>query len=355
MNCPGSVALINTLALPQSDESEYAKEGTIAHEMAAWCLAHGLDAWEAAGAAWSPGMVEPVQVYLDEVRSLMSPTSTSLFEQRVSSPRHPLFYGTVDAAILDGSVLHVRDFKFGAGVVVEVEGNPQILYYAYGILQRFPAVATVTLGIVQPRAHHPDGAVRVVELQADDVRDWAEVILFPAMDAVQVDASLEPGAWCRFCPAKLVCPMLSGLFGAAAKADTTLVVGFDDAHLDREYDKIAAAKNYITAVEKSMLQRLEAGAKMQFAKLVNKKANRVWREGAMDVLVARLGDKAMTTPELMGPPGIEKVSPAAKKLVLEWAYSPFTGYTVAHALDSRPSVQAPSIQDTFAHVVAPNG
>ena len=260
-------------------------------------------------------------------------------ENHISSKRHPLFYGTVDAAILDRSRLHIRDFKFGAGVVVEVEGNPQILYYAYGMLQRFPAVETVTLGIVQPRAHHPDGPVRVVEVAADEIRRWAETELFPAMDAVQVDASLTPGPWCRFCPAKLVCPMLTGLFGAAASAGN-LPVHLDDDRLDREYAHIAAVKNYITALEKRMLERLEAGAQMQYAKLVNKKANRVWRQGAEAEIVSVLGERALSKPELLTPPNIEKLGPTAQALVRQYAYTPFTGHTVASALDSRQAVPA---------------
>lgn len=338
MNCPGSVALIQKLEMRQSDESEFAKEGTLAHEFAAKCLDSGRDAWEELELPWLPHMVEPVQVYLDEVRSLDVASSRMFLENKISSKRHPLFYGTVDAAILDGNCLHIRDFKFGAGVVVEVEGNPQILYYAFGMLQRFPAVETVTLGIVQPRAHHAAGPVRVVEVTATEVRRWAEHELFPAMDAVQFDSRLTPGPWCRFCPAKLICPMLTGLFGAAAKAGDQ-VVALDDERLDREYDQLAAVKTYITALEKRMLERLEAGAKMEHAKLVNKKSNRVWREGAEGALLA-LGQPIYTEPELKSPPNIEKLGPAARELVKQYAYTPFTGHTVAHALDSRHAVPA---------------
>lgn len=351
MNCPGSVALIDKLNLP-STESEYAMEGTRAHAMAAYCLDKGCDAWEAIGFGdWIPDMVEPVQVYLDEVRRLDVASSVMFLEHKIQSKRHPLFYGTVDLAVVDGSRLHIRDFKYGAGVVVEIEGNPQILYYAYGILQRFPAVETVTLGIVQPRAHHPDGPIRVVETPASEIRRWAEQELFPAMDAVSVDRSLTPGSWCRFCPAKLVCPMLTGIFGAASRSDPLTVAEYSDGRLDREYDLLPAVKNYIAAVEKAMLERLERGAKMEFAKLVNKKASRVWREGAMEKLVAEGFHlkQILTEPELKTPPQIEKLGPAAQALVKEYAYTPFTGITVAHALDSRPAVRAHTAQEVFAH------
>lgn len=350
MNCPGSVALIKKLDLPKSDESEFAAEGTLAHEFAAACLDTGRDAWEELREPWLPHMVEPVQVYLDEVRRLDVPSSRMFLENKISSRKHPLFYGTVDAAILDGSVLHIRDFKFGAGVVVEVEGNPQILYYAYGMLQRFPAVDTVTLGIVQPRAHHPEGPVRVVEVAADEVRRWAEEELFPAMDAVQFDESLAPGPWCRFCPAKLICPMLTGLFGAAAQADPKSVGQLDDGRLDREYDQIPAVKNYIAALEKRMLERLENGAKMQYAKLVNKKANRVWRAGAEAALKV-LGSQIMTEPELKTPPNVEKLGPEAAELVKKWAFTPFTGHTVARAEDSRLQVPATTGSAVFKGVI----
>ena len=354
MNCPGSVKLIQTVTLPESDESEYAREGTAAHAMAAWCLEEGQDAWVAVlrEPDWTPEMADAVQIYLDEVRGLTNDKTIAHFEYRVSSARHPLFYGTVDAAVLDGNCLHIRDFKYGAGVVVEVEDNPQILYYAYGMLQHFPAVEHVTVGIVQPRAHHPDGHVRVAYRTAVEVREWAEHVLFPAMDNVAIDQSLDPGAWCRFCPAKLVCPALTGLFGAAAKVDTRTVVHMGDEQLDREYDKLAAVKMYVAALEKRVLERLEAGAKMQYAKLVLKKANRVWRENAEEELAAKLGFDKIYETKMKSPPGIEDLGPSARKLVKEYAYTPNTGYTVAHVLDSRLAVTKPQAEEVYAHVIA---
>lgn len=352
MNCPGSVALIKRLNLPQSDEPDFARDGTNAHAMAAWCLEHDRDAWEALGhdKNWTPDMVDAVQVYIDHIRSLHTETSVAHYEHRIQSDRHPLFYGTLDAGIVDGDHLHIRDFKFGAGVVVEVEGNPQILYYAYGLLQHLPAIRTVTLGIVQPRAHHPDGPVRVTETSADVVRTWAETTLFPAMDAVAVSGDLDPGAWCRFCPAKLVCPVLTGLFGAAAKADPARVVDYSDTQLDREYDKLGAVKAYIAAVERMTLARLERGAVMQFAKLVQKKANRVWHENALDELSKTIPMDLLHVTEMKSPAQVEALGPAQKRLVRKLAYTPNTGFTVAHALDSRIAVTPEKAENVFAHV-----
>src|SRR5882724_11587802 len=75
MNCPGSNVLLQTLDLPESDESEFAAEGTAAHEVAAPCLRAGIDTWEIVGTKFyghivDQEMADGVQMYLDKVRDL---------------------------------------------------------------------------------------------------------------------------------------------------------------------------------------------------------------------------------------------------------------------------------------------
>jgi hypothetical protein len=107
-------------------------------------------------------MADHVQLYVDYVRNLMNETKGVLaIEHRVHlKTLHPDLYGTCDAIVYeDFGTLHVIDFKYGAGIPVEVEGNEQVMYYALGALE-LGDFEKVVLHIVQPRAEHEAGPIR---------------------------------------------------------------------------------------------------------------------------------------------------------------------------------------------------
>lgn len=356
MNCPGSVALLKELQLPETDEPDYRREGTAAHEAAARCLLDGTDAWEIVGQQFNNTEIdapaaEAIQVYLDECRSL--PPGETYVEFGIDAPEfHHQFYGTLDFGRVVLPTMYVRDYKHGEGIVVEVEWNPQFMYYAYGKLRHHPEVEIVNLGVVQPRAFHPEGPVRTWEVSADTIRLWAEETLKPAMLRTELDSTLDTGPWCRFCPAKLVCPLLTSLFGAACTADPKVVVNMSDESLGRSYQYREAVKFYLKALEDEAFRRLNTGKAIAGIKLVPKKANRVYKDGAKEVLIARLGDKVFTEPEIKSPAEIEKLGTEAKKLVKEWAYTPMTGLTVALESDKRPGVKVQTTLETFPQAAA---
>jgi len=356
LNCPGSVSLIKGLTLPETtDEPDYQKEGTALHAVTAALLENGEDAWEVAGTIVegvevTPEMAEAVQTCLDVCRPMTAnPIAKPMIEHRISSPIHPAFFGTVDFAVLScESLLQVVDFKFGKGVVVEVENNPQIMYYAYGILQMFPQVRRVVLRIVQPRAFHPDGPVRRWETTADEIHMWVAETLLPGMRRAESDKTLDAGDWCRFCPAKLVCPMLTGFFETACTYDPKRIVSHNAIALGQAYKASKAVRMYLKAIEDETLRRLTSGQDVPGTKLVYKRANRVWKDGADQVIKSKFGDDAMTPPCLKSPNEIEKISDAAKKVVTELAYTPESGLTVALDDDNRPAVKRQSASEVFS-------
>lgn len=356
MNCPGSVALLKELDLPETDEPDYRSLGTSAHNAAYECLVNNLDAWEIIGEVYAKHpvdleMAEAVQVYLDEVRALITPESKVFFEFGIDAPEfHPQFYGTVDCGIITGTTLYVRDYKHGEGIAVEVDENPQIMYYAYGLLRHHPEVERVNLGIVQPRT--PWIKQEPWEVSADYIREWAENTLLAAMVATEIDNDLDAGPWCRFCPAKLVCPLMSSLFGAAMTADPKRVADLSDESLGRSYQYTQAVRFYLKALEDEAMRRLNTGAEVPGIKLVNKKANRVFKPGAAELFKEKFGAEAMTEPQLKTPAEMERVGAAAKKLVHEWAYTPTTGVTVALADDKRPAVKVQTTHEAFGDAIA---
>lgn len=369
MSCPGSVELIRNLHIEEdTDEPDYRAQGTAAHEAIARCLREGLDAWEVMGWVTPNGIevgteiADAIQVYLDTVRPAFPGAVAVLIEEGISSDFHPDFYGTVDCAVIRDADnpgyfhLDVNDYKHGEGITVEVKNNPQLMYYAFGILANHPEInGTVRLRIVQPRGFHHDGIVRQWVTDADTIRAWAAGTLAPAMERTEFDTGLEAGSWCRFCPAKLVCPLVEGLFRAAATYDPKRVVELSDKSLALSYQQLAAVKFYTKALEDETYRRLNLGQMedcTDLVKLVYKKANRVWKPGAAQVLAEKFGPDAMTKPELKSPAEVEKLGVEAKSLVHEFAFTPETGLTVALASDSRVGVKVKTSSERFAGAIA---
>ncbi len=363
MHCPGSNVLLKALNLPPSDEADYQIEGSAAHDAAARCIVANYDAWEIMGekvygdTVVTREMAEAIQVYLDYVRPFRNSGSTSWWcEFHISDDLHPLFYGTVDFAALDDEqTLYVVDFKYGAGIIVEPDMNPQLLYYAYGLLQHQGAARRVRLTIVQPRAWHPDAVIRSFELSAEEVVEWGEKTLLPAMQAAEVDETLDAGPWCRFCPAKIACPLLYGLFKAASEINPKIIVNLNDEAAARDYRLREAVKFYLKTQEEDMFRRLTRGRTVPGVKLVHKKADRVLKTGAEAALHAVLGDEIYAPSTLKSPAQIDKLGSAAKELVNEWAYMPMTGYTVALEEDKRLGVKVQTTEEAFGEALAKLG
>jgi hypothetical protein len=172
------------------------------------------------------------------------------------------------------------------------------------------------------------------------------------MEATALDDTLTVGDHCRFCPAKLICPAISSIFRSFAMADPKQTLVRSDVQAAQEYPLIAAAKMYIKAAETDTLDRLMNG-KMKdngVVKLVNKKADRVWKPEAAALFQHRYGDQAMTAPELKSPAQMEKIDATSKKLVHEYAFTPQSGFTVASIDDKRPAVSPLSAAETFKGV-----
>jgi hypothetical protein len=200
MACPGSIRLSDGIP---DQPSPYAEEGTAAHAEAARCILE------------QRGSPDPaIQLHIDTVLSLIEPGDTLLVEHRVDlGPLRPpvAMFGTADAIVIKPRrrQLHVVDLKYGVGVQVEAENNPQTRYYGLGALLALPidvVVDTVELVIVQPRLPHPAGLVRHEILTALELLAWGRELLAAAHRALAPEAPMVPGPWCRFCPARLTCP-----------------------------------------------------------------------------------------------------------------------------------------------------
>lgn len=357
--CPGSFSL--SQLVPAEDESEHAALGTAAHKLAEKCLHTCQDAWEFIGQQVDGFDVAPdredaicpiaLQVYLDRVRAITETADYCEVEHTFGKKYkpNPYFWGTADfVAIADA--LHVVDLKFGAGLVVEAVGSPQLQYYAWGAINEldfsFPDDMAVHLAIVQPRV--PTGEpVKEWVTTVGAVRRWAEETLLPGMErAIAGAQDLKTGEHCRFCPAKLACPQARQEFEdvVAATVDTS------DETLDALYAKAQVAKMQVKAIEARILARLQEGGQFANVKLVKKRSTRTWKEGVEDKLKAELGEDAYDR-SLLSPAQVEKLSDRMKQFVAENAFLPESdGYSLKPSSDSTPAASPSNdLARQFAH------
>jgi hypothetical protein len=225
------------------------------------------------------------------------------------------------------------------------------MYYALGALHHMgrqgQTYEAVELVVVQPRNEHRLGPVRRWRTSVDELTEWMEQELLPAIDRTrEPDAPLNPGDHCRFCPAKTFCPALHELAKEALEVDN--VKPLTDSELAEWMERKAALRHFIKAIDDETHHRLTQGNQVPGWKLVPKKANRTWVEGAEAKLRQALGDAVFTKPTLKSPAQVEKIKGGAE-LAKSLAFKPDSGLTAVKADDSRPGVRAQQAGDVFAN------
>ena len=199
--CPPSAVAAE--AYP-NEQTEFTQEGTLAHEVAEQVAneREALD-WQLIGEpSVTAEMIECAQGYRDYIQEqTKSEHATVLLEQRVDfSPWVPEGFGTADCIIIQGDTMDVIDYKYGKGVVVSAEDNPQMKLYGLGALNDYGFacdVSKVRLHIYQPRLNN----ISVDELTVDELLAWAENTVKPtAAKAIKGKGNYSPGDHCRFCP-----------------------------------------------------------------------------------------------------------------------------------------------------------
>lgn len=283
--CPGSVKLCE--GIPEQ-KSKYAEEGTFAHDVAAKLLESVIYKQAPRGPemAVPEEMLEAVNVYVGFIQKEWQRCEGGqiLIEHKFDlSTLHPDFFGTADCVIYDSknSILKVFDYKHGAGIPVEVVDNPQLKYYALGALLSHDFKAkTVEIGIVQPRCSHPDGPVRIYQIDAMDLLEFSAELIEYAKATESPDAPLVAGSHCKFCVASATCPKLHETAMTAAKTDFTVI----DQH-PMPLERVAEAlhllptlKEWIKNVEEFGFNLAKAGNPPPGFKLVEGRGRRKWRD-----------------------------------------------------------------------------
>ena len=216
INCPRSVALEEQFP---DTTSEYAEEGTKAHAIAEILLKKNLGLINARSAdealkrhdPYPTEMLDYAKIYVDncmesyQSESLGHKDAIAMIEAKVSfSQWVQSGFGTCDFLVLAGNRLIIRDLKYGKGVPVNAEDNPQPRLYALGAFQEYGwiyPIEEIEMCIDQPRL----GSYTTEILTTKELLAWATEIKKQAKLAHNDEGEFQPGEWCQFCKARAVC------------------------------------------------------------------------------------------------------------------------------------------------------
>lgn len=362
LNCPGSIALSENAPLPR--ESEYSKEGTDAH----YCLEHFLKSKKPytqklfLAKSFPQEMVDHALRTFSIIEDMTPKDAIRLAETKVDLSHFikPGEFGTVDCAIVEEfGLLTVIDFKYGAGIPVEVAENTQMICYALGISKMFNHnFSGIELVIIQPRAPHDDGPVRKWKLGLDELLRYEKIFRDAVKKCDDPLAELAAGPWCKFCPAAQQCPELSDEQFRKAQ------IVFDDSNpvpvlpaMPSHVEKLGRFLNaadlielWIEKLRDHAYHLLSTGSKIEGWKLVNKRSTRKWidEEKTTKEAVKKFGKKALTTPELLSPAQLEKMCKDAGDWISKRVSAESSGFTLVRESDKRPAIMP--VEQVFTEI-----
>ena len=211
LNCTPSARLEREF---ENNIGEAAAEGTAAHALAEHKLRRVLKLRSKKPISkydsdemdiHTDGYVEFVQEVIEQAKQTCIDPKV-LIEQRLEFSKYvPDGFGTGDCLVIADGILHIIDFKYGQGLLVVAEDNPQMKLYALGALELFDGIydiTTVSMTIYQPRREN----VSTYTVCKESLSQWADEVLRPlAQLAFEGSGEYCCGDWCRFCRAAVKC------------------------------------------------------------------------------------------------------------------------------------------------------
>ena len=303
MSCPPSARLEDNFA---ESKSEYADEGSFAHTYAELLLTSTLKLITKkefkkqatllmTDSFYSSALEEYVQVYVTIVIERLSEAkkrskdAVMFIEQKLDFSRWVTEgFGTGDAVIIADGILEIIDLKYGKGVPVSAESNPQLKLYGLGALDAFEMlydVNTVRMTIVQPRLD----SISSESILVDDLYAWAESEVVPkAALAFAGEGDFCAGDHCRFCRAKAQCRKRAEANLELAKHDFAEPALLSDDEIADVLTKAEQLQSWAGDIQAYALdQAWNNGKKWPGWKLVEGRSNRAYtnREEVASVLL----------------------------------------------------------------------
>ena len=354
LSCPPSARL--TENMPDA-VSEYAAEGTLAHALGELKVRKRFELMKKsvydktlkelkADPMYSPEMDGYTDSYLDYVAAIMHSYKSKPYiaiEKRLDySHIAPGGFGTGDCLIMCGGDLHIIDFKYGRGVPVSAEDNPQLKLYALGAVREYDLlydIRNITLHIVQPRTDDGNSSWGIT---VEQLNEWGESVKPIARLAYDGKGDFNVGEHCRFCRAKSTCRARAEFMLSEAGFSSLPPELLSDDELGKVLERARLFANWLSDVENYALNAILGGKTITGFKAVEGTSRRRITniDGAFEVLKSNGFDEAVLyerTP--LGLTELEKLIGGKKKLtdlIGSFIEKPQGKPTLVPADDKRP-------------------
>ena len=357
LNCNPSARLEQEF---EDQETEAAAEGTAAHALCEHKLRKALKMRSKKPVSqydcdemddYTDGYVQFVLEQLAQAK-LTCPDPQVLIEQRLDFSCYvPDGFGTGDCLIIASPRLHVIDFKYGLGVLVDAYQNPQMMLYALGALRIFDClydIAEVSMSIYQPRREN----VSTWTISVDELMDWAENTLRPKADlAYKGEGEYSPGSWCQFCKAAVKCRARAEAKLDLARFEFAQPPLLSDAEIEEilgKLDDLTKWANEIMAYAQDAA--INHGKEWAGYKLVESRTNRKYTdEDAVARAAASAGYRDIYKKTLISITEMEKLmgKQTFKEILGGLIVKPIGKPTLVPASDKRPAITTTGVKHDF--------
>jgi hypothetical protein len=282
LNCPPSAKLCAEI---DDRTSPYAKQGTDAHELCQYKVEKALG-------QKSNDPINNLEFFNTEMDYCAGEYCNYVMEQYEDAKKHcsdpevlieqhldfskwvPDGFGTGDCVIVADDILHVIDFKYGLGVLVDAHDNPQMMCYALGALDIYDGIydiTTVKMTIFQPRRDN----VSTYEMDKMELLRWAEEVLAPtAKLAYEGEGNFKAGDHCQFCKVKATCRKRAEYNLELAKYDFEMPTSLNETEIAAILPIIDSLVSWAGDIKEYALQQALSGMKYPGFKVVEGRSNR---------------------------------------------------------------------------------
>ena len=284
LNCNPSARLEREFA---DRETTAAAEGTAAHALAEHKLKRRLKLRSERPV--SPFDTDEMETCTDDYTDFVmeqvtkerrrDPDTQVFIEQRLDFSCYvPEGFGTGDCLIVSRGRIHIIDLKYGMGLLVDSEENPQMKLYALAALKQYEEqyqIKKVKLTIFQPRREN----VSTWETSVAKLKKWATKELVPkAEKAFNGEGEYCPGEWCIFCKAAVKCRARAEDKLRLAQSEFKMPPLLTDAEIEDVLAKLPDIKKWADEIQEYALAKALAGKEWAGFKLVEGRSVRKYTD-----------------------------------------------------------------------------
>ena len=358
MNCTPSAQLTAGM---EDETTTFAAEGTAAHALCEWKVRKALKmraGRRPTSDYWTDEMEEFTDDYRDYIMDLVGQAKThckdpvTLIEQHLDFSCYvPDGFGTGDFLLVADKELNVVDFKYGRGVAVYADHNPQMMLYALGALNLFDClydIEKVTMTIFQPRL----SSISTWTISTEELYQWAEEVLKPKAElAAKGEGDFVSGSWCRFCKARNTCRARAESFLELARMEfqpPALLSDEEVAEVMEKADELSKWASDVMAYAQA--EAIENGKHWNGYKLVEGRSVRKFSDEAkVEAAAKEAGYTDIYNKSLITLTAFEKLmgKEAFAEILGQFVTKPAGKLTLVPVSDKRPEVSVNTVNDEF--------